>query len=129
MEIAILATFGVLLALQQILHSREREKLERALYRLAEMDRLPHPDLELAMRQSERMIAQNDRLCQRIQAPEYAVVEHAQAQPLGPLPQTVEMDDDSAHWESRDEMAQRLYDEEVERQQANQAMTSTADLA
>lgn len=47
----------------------------------------PHPDIA-------QLVALVDRLCQRLQAPDHAVVEHAQAQPLPPMPQAVLPDDD-----------------------------------
>lgn len=116
MDIAVLATLVALLALQQILHTRERARtddvvrqLTNSVLAIADADREPHPDLAL-------LIASNDRLAQRIQAPEYAVVEHAQTQALPPLPQAVEMDDDERHWQTRDELAENEYLEDMRRQ-------------
>lgn len=47
-----------------------------------------------------------DRLCQRIQAPEYAIAEHAQAAMPQQAPQAVSMFDDEDHWASKDELAE-----------------------
>lgn len=49
-----------------------------------------------------------DRLCQRLQAPEVAVAEHANAAFTGTPPQHVPMDDDEAWFESKEELAERL---------------------
>lgn len=73
------------------------------------------------------LVALIDRLCQRVQAPEQAVVEHAMAQPLPPMPQVIEMDDDDAHWEAKEQMAEREMMAEL-REQA-QAMRGTAEIA
>lgn len=40
----------------------------------------PHPDLT-------QLIGLVDRLCQRVQAPDVAVTEHAMSMPVGPMPQ------------------------------------------
>jgi hypothetical protein len=54
------------------------------------------------------MVALTDRLCQRLQAPMVAVGEH-DAQVAGLFaPPAVPMDDDDAHWESKDDLARRL---------------------
>lgn len=63
----------------------------------------------------EAHTAQLDRLLQRIQAPEYAIAEHAQqATPLW-APPAVAMDDDASHWEAKEDLAQRLSDLEMAR--------------
>lgn len=46
-----------------------------------------------------------DRLCQRVQAPEYAIAEHAQAAMPQQAPQAVSMFDDDDHWASKEELA------------------------
>lgn len=93
----------------------QRERTERLLS-LVEATQAhaskPHPDVA-------ELVALVDRLCQRIQAPEQAVVEHAMAQPLPPLPMAIEMDDDEGHWESKEQMAER---EMAEEQQAMRSM-------
>lgn len=55
-----------------------------------------------------------ERLLQRVQAPEQAVMEHAMAQPL-PSPPAVIPDDDGDFWESRmskEELAEALMQQE-----------------
>lgn len=81
----------------------EQYAVERADH-LARLDNLtsgvlarceqPHPDLK-------ELVGIVDRLCQRIQAPDAAVTEHAMAQPLPDMPQVVMPDDDRAWWESQ----------------------------
>ena len=61
------------------------------------------------------MIALADRLCQRLQAPEQAVAEHAMSTIGEHTPPAVPMDDDLAHWESKEQLAERLYQETVSR--------------
>jgi hypothetical protein len=46
-------------------------------------------------------------LCQRIQAPELAILAHQQEDDT-PLPQPPGFDDDGAYWRSRDELAEAL---------------------
>lgn len=41
-----------------------------------------------------------DRLCQRVQAPEVAIAEHAAMVPVSAPPQAVSMFDDEDHWAS-----------------------------
>jgi hypothetical protein len=53
------------------------------------------------------MVALVDRLCQRIQAPEAAVMEHA-AQGAVYAPQHVPLDDDQQFFESKEQLAERL---------------------
>ena len=79
-----------------VLHEQTTERLCR-----------PHPDLT-------ELVALVDRLCQRIQAPEQAVVEHAMQMPLPPMPQVIEMDDDDRHFETKEQMAEREMDEEAQ---------------
>lgn len=64
----------------------------------------PHPDLE-------SLIRLVDRLCQRLQAPQQAVVEHAMAQPLPDVPPTVSPFDDKAYWEAMNLPKDQLADE------------------
>lgn len=57
--------------------------------------------------------AQVDRLCQRIQAPELAIAEHA-THAIGEwAPPAVLPDDDAGHWEAKEDLAQRLSDMEL----------------
>lgn len=68
-----------------------------------------HPDLEALIRLVEN-------LCQRIQAPEQAVIDHSIASPEGPQPQFIGGDDDDAYWahqESKEELAERIEAEEA----------------
>jgi len=63
-----------------------------------------NPDLE-------SMIALTDRLCQRLQAPEVAVMQH---QPqIEPSPPAVDPNDDGDYWEDRDQLAERLMAQET----------------
>lgn len=54
------------------------------------------------------LVALVDRLCQRVQAPDVAVAEHAAAQ--GPVwaPPAVPMDDDEAHFQSKEALAEQV---------------------
>jgi hypothetical protein len=55
------------------------------------------------------LIALTDRLAQRVQAPTLATLEHDEAiTNTYPAPIAVPMDDDDAHWESKEQLAQRL---------------------
>jgi hypothetical protein len=56
---------------------------------------------------------QLDRLLQRIQAPEYAIAEHAQQAISEFAPPAVAMDDDSSHWEAKEQLAERLRELEL----------------
>ena len=63
-------------------HARERADQIRLLADLATHagSSDPHPDLT-------QLISLVDRLCQRVQAPDVAVTEHAMTMPVGPMPQ------------------------------------------
>lgn len=64
-------------------------------------------------RERELQIALVERLCQRIQAPELAIAEHA-LQVAGEFtPPAVAMDDDEGHWEAKEQLAERLRDMEL----------------
>jgi hypothetical protein len=54
------------------------------------------------------LVACVDRLCQRVQAPEYAVAEHAQHNVAQDMPQAVSMFDDEEHWASKEELAEAV---------------------
>lgn len=54
------------------------------------------------------MVGLVDRLCQRVQAPAVAVAEHAMMAAPAYVPQHVPVDDDDAHWESKEQLAERL---------------------
>lgn len=56
---------------------------------------------------------QIDRLLQRIQAPEYAIAEHAQSASAEFAPPAVAMDDDTSHWEAKEQLAERLRELEL----------------
>lgn len=49
-----------------------------------------------------------DRLCRRIQAPDIAVAQHAQAMELPSLMPAVSMFDDDDHWASKEELAELI---------------------
>lgn len=70
----------------------------------------PHPDLD-------SLIRLVDRLCQRLQAPDHAIVEHQLNQPLPPSPPAVTIDDDQAFWEAqnlpKEQLAEDLMAEEL----------------
>lgn len=66
---------------------------------IAEVVRCASPDLC-------EMVALVDRLCQRVQAPQAAVAEHAAG--VFSAPQHVPMDDDSAYHQSKEELADLL---------------------
>lgn len=72
-----------------------------------------HPDPNLL-----ELIAQNDRLCQRLQAPQAAILEHdeqvRQTRTEEFAPPAVEPDDDEAYWASRDRLAELLMERETE---------------
>jgi hypothetical protein len=76
------------------------------------LDRRRHnPDIDA-------LIALCDRLCQRLQAPATAILEHHQAVDRLPTaaeaPAAVQPDSDEDFWESRDALADRLMAEERE---------------
>lgn len=64
-------------------------------------------------RDRELHIAQVDRMAQRIQAPELAIAEHAQAAVGEWAPPAVTMDDDQSHWEAKEDLANRLAEMEM----------------
>lgn len=63
--------------------------------------RSAHPDLTTMT----ELVAD---LCQRIQAPAVAVAQHAAYTTPTVVPQHVPMDDDDAHWASKEELAEIL---------------------
>lgn len=76
-------------------HARELmavlEQLNGQTSLLAARVREPHPDLS-------ELTGIIDRLCQRVQAPEQAVIDHSVMQPLPPMPQPALPDDDAQFW-------------------------------
>lgn len=60
-----------------------------------------HPDVAA-------LVALVDRLCQRIQAPDLAVVDHQMAQPLAFSPPAVPMSSDEGYWEAQDLSKEQL---------------------
>lgn len=76
----------------------EQQKTPRLI---AEVVRCSSPDLR-------EMVELVDRLCQRIQAPEVAVAEHAGRQFSTDIPMHVPMDNDDEYWASKDELAETL---------------------
>lgn len=101
-------------------HDEQRTELEAnhqaSLAQLADVLKpVPHPDIK-------ELIGLVDRLCQRVQAPEHAIVEHAQAQPLPPMPAAVLPDDDegwhqahalSAQLLSKEDLAEQAFEQEL----------------
>jgi hypothetical protein len=59
------------------------------------------------------LIELTDRLAQRVQAPDRAVDEHTQRQPVPASPLPVDMFNDHAVWKSREELADELMAEET----------------
>ena len=110
LAVAELALIVGLIWLRERSHDRELEAIrvlvdqhavERAehLSVLADLttqtgDRDPHPDLT-------QMVGIVDRLCQRIQAPDQAVIDHSIVQPLPEMPQPALPDDDAAFWKAQ----------------------------
>ncbi len=96
-----------LLASERAAHREHTDRLMALTERALEQTNRPHPDIA-------ELVALTDRLCQRIQAPEAAVIEHQMQMPLPPMPQVIDMDDDQAHWESKEQMAEREMTEEAQ---------------
>jgi hypothetical protein len=69
-------------------------------------------------RLSVNFIALTDRLCQRLQAPAAAVLEHDEVvrarRDEEYAPPAIEPDDDDSYWESRDRLAETLMKAEVD---------------
>jgi hypothetical protein len=99
---------GLLVAF--IWQARRHEQRIDSLLRAQQRDRAtPNPD-------TAALTATVENLCQRIQAPQQAVIDHALAQPVGPQPTVPLPDDDNAFWvgqETREELADRLLAAEV----------------
>jgi hypothetical protein len=68
-------------------------------------------------RRQQQLIALVDRLCQRVQAPQAAVLEHdEQVRALRDeeyAPPAVPPDDDEAFWASRDKLAELMMEQEL----------------
>lgn len=108
-QIAVILT----LALVLILRERDRDNTLAALLDLHRMER-DTTALELREERAEHR-KQIDRMCQRIQAPEQAVIDHSVVQPL-PSPPAVMHDDDQDFWGARmtkDELAVMLAQQEL----------------
>lgn len=103
-------TIHGLLELQDQQRNRDLERIDNLLRAQHTHMSQPHPDLSA-------LIDLTDRLCQRIQAPQQAVIDHALQQPVPPVPQTVLPHDDNAYWETqnvpKDELAEKLMAEEL----------------
>lgn len=65
---------------------------------------------------TEALIALCDRLCQRLQAPQAAVLEYHQSQvpSAEEAPRAVHPDSDDDYWEARETLADRLMAEEMQ---------------
>jgi hypothetical protein len=90
--IILLAAQGALVALMAWQHRHALEVIESVA-------KSGSPDLR-------ELVECIDRLCQRVQAPEYAIAEHAQTVVPQQAPQAVSMFDDEDHWASKDELAE-----------------------
>jgi hypothetical protein len=86
-------TIHGLLDLQDTQRTGDLERIDNLLRAQHAAMAAPHPDLTA-------LIDLVDRLCQRIQAPEQAVIEHSIQQPLPDVPPTVRPDDDRGYWEA-----------------------------
>lgn len=80
-------------------HQIDRDRWQHQLDTLLTAATRPpvqHPDIAA-------LISLTDRLCQRIQAPEQAVIDHSVAQPITPdmIPQAVNPELDDEYWDSR----------------------------
>lgn len=64
-------------------------------------------------RERELQVVLIQSLCQRIQAPEIAVAQHAQSVDVGYAPPAVALDDDESHWEAKEQLAERLHEMEL----------------
>lgn len=91
----------VLLAFQGILVCLMLREHRHALEVIESVAKAGSPDLR-------ELIELVDRLCQRVQAPEYAVAEHAQHAMAQDVPQAVSMFDDDEHWASKEDLAEAL---------------------
>ena len=64
-----------------------------------------------------QLIALVDRLCQRVQAPQTAVLEHREREAPAPTaqyaPPAVEPDDDEGYWEAKERLAEQMMRAEV----------------
>jgi hypothetical protein len=80
--------------------------------RIAQMQQRRHPDATAV-----ELIAVIDRLCQRVQAPAAAILEHDEAvrSPRSEeyAPPAVAPEDDEGYWESRDKLAELMMAEEL----------------
>lgn len=89
---------------------RHEQRIDR-LVKYALDSRAPHPD-------TAALIVLVENLCQRVQAPAQAVIDHStQMATLPPLPLAVLDGDDDAHWqalEDKDRLAERVMAEEIE---------------
>lgn len=113
-----MATLGLLLLLALflvafVLQANRHEQRIDTLLRLGQRDRAtPNPD-------TAALIALTENLCQRIQAPQQAVIDHTVQQTVTPdmVPPAVPPDDDKAFWDNRplskEALAEILMAEEV----------------
>jgi hypothetical protein len=81
----------VLLACQSALVALWAHEHRHALEVIESVARSGSPDLR-------ELVECIDRLCQRVQAPEVAVAQHAALMPVADPPRAVSMFDDADHW-------------------------------
>jgi hypothetical protein len=98
----------ILLASQSALVAWWAHEHKHALEVIESVARSGSPDLR-------ELVECIDRLCQRIQAPEVAIAEHAAMVPVADPPQAVSMFDDDDHWAAMN----RLTKEELADMSAN----------
>lgn len=95
-----LTQLALIAALVYVLFARERDH-QNALGDLMDLYRHERAQDALTARAERRELREQiDRLCQRIQAPEQAVIDHSIVQPL-PSPPAVMAEDDEDFWLSR----------------------------
>lgn len=92
---------AILLASQGVLVCLMLREHRHALEVIESVAKSGSPDLR-------ELIGLVDRLCQRVQAPGYAVAEHAQHAMTQDAPQAVSMFDDEEHWASKEDLAEAL---------------------
>ena len=113
MTLGLLLLLGALLA-ALVLQGRRHEQRIDTLLRLGQRERAtPNPD-------TLALIALTENLCQRIQAPEQAVIDHSIAAPVTPdmIPAAVNPDVDADYWDklgpSKERLAELLEQAEVQ---------------
>jgi hypothetical protein len=114
MTIALLVAVVVLVVVHQWSTDRMRTAHDRTIGGLL-ADHQEHITSLLAQKNPdlEQMISLVEELCQRIQAPEQAVIDHSFDGQQIQMPSVVAMDDDEAFHETKEQLAERLAMAEV----------------